>query len=419
MIARGLPRGDDLVGSAWRAAVLLALAILPALSGAGLAVEVGGKIVDARTGEPVAGAIITAAGGNFRADDGGVFRIDDAGGEIGVRASGYRQLLLPLDHAEIALDPVAPRAVHLSLSALGDPSLREAVLGLASTTRVNALVIDVKDEQGALALRGPDGPEAAELKALLGRLHRDGIYAIARIVLFQDGALVAAHPELALKSADGSPVREANGVAWVDPRNKTVWDYDLAIASAAARLGFDEVQLDYIRFPTVAFAMPVAIDPSQDPSRDRRETIRGFLAQARAALSPYNVFLAADVFGYASFDPNDTNIGQNIEDIAAEVDYVCLMLYPSALKTGLPGSRMPLDHPNRIVAQSLRRAQQRTGLPAVRFRPWLQAFPDFSFDGRPFRRAEILAQTMAAEDFGADGWMLWHTHSVYAAEDLP
>lgn len=154
-------------------------------------------------------------------------------------------------------------------------------------------------------------------------------------------------------------------------------------------------------------------------SDDRRSAVRGFLAAAREALKTYNVFVAADIFGYASWDSNDTNVGQKLEDVAAEVDYVSLMLYPSAFKTGLPGSRMPLDHPDKIVDLSLRRALQRTRLPAVRFRPWLQAFPDFRFDGRPFKRPEILAQTQAAESFGADGWMLWNSQSVYAAEDLP
>jgi hypothetical protein len=403
------------------AAALAALLLLPGRAGHGG--EISGTVVDARTGAPIAGAIVSAEGTISRTDETGAFHLPDAARRIGIRAFGYwpRQWS-SLDRPDIALEPVLPRAVHLSMSALRDPMLREAVVGLASTTQVNALVIDVKDEQGALALRQPEelgSPEGqgetADLRALIDRLHRDRIYAIARIVVFKDGALAQAHPELALTAADGSAVREADGIPWVDPRNRAVWTYNLAIATEAARLGFDEIQLDYVRFPTVAFAMQVAIDPSQD----RRETIRGFLREARAALSPYNVFLAADVFGYASWDPSDTNIGQNLEDIAGEVDYICLMLYPSAFKTGLPGSRMPLDHLGEIVEQSLRHAQQRTGLAAIRFRPWLQAFPDFNFDRRPFKRAEITAQTRAADGFGADGWMLWHTHSIYAEEDLP
>jgi hypothetical protein len=131
------------------------------------------------------------------------------------------------------------------------------------------------------------------------------------------------------------------------------------------------------------------------------------------------VFVAANVFGYASWDPSDTNIGQNLEEIAKEVDYICLMLYPSAFAHGIPGSRMPLENPGRIVDLSLRKAQGRTGLPAIRFRPWLQAFRDDRFDGRPFARAQITAQTRIADQFGSDGWMLWNARSIYSVDALP
>lgn len=387
-----------------------------------------GKVIDAATQQPISGAIVTLGSTSVHTKKDGSFKIDGNGDQIGIRAYGYlrHQLALPQSYneqLEILLHSFTPRAVYLSLSSIDDFPLREEVVDLLYTTQINALVIDVKNEQGRTiafpnhvplkgrnSLGGNNG--TADMWKLVNRLLQNGMYAIARIPVFMDNYLAETHPELALKTEDGSILRDNNGIAWTDPRNKTVWDYNIAIAVEAARLGFDEIQFDYIRFPSVTYAQ-------KQTDEVRRAAIRGFLAEARTALMPYNVFVAADVFGYASWDPNDTNIGQKLEDIATEVDYICLMLYPSSFKHGIPAARMPLDHPEKIVNLSLRRAQQRTGLSSVRFRPWLQAFRDHNFDHRPFQRPEIIAQINAAENFGTNGWMLWHPRSIYVMEHLP
>jgi len=382
-----------------------------------------GSVIDARTRRPIAGAIVTLANTTVQTRRDGSFRIEGEGASVGVRAHGYSRHdgvvpPSPADRIEVRLWHLSPRAVYLSLSAMGNPELREAVARLPGATRVNSLVLDVKDDMGDLALptpgdgvaRGPD--RSREFKNLLDRFRREKLYTIARIAVFKDERLARARPELALRAEDGSVVLDNDGKAWTDPRHRAIWDYNIAFAVEAARRGFDEIQFDFVRFPSVTAAPQLSADT-------RRAAIRGFLAQARAALVPYNVFVAADVFGYASWDPGDNNIGQKLEDIAAEVDYVCLMLYPSSFKRGLPTARQPLNRADRIVSLSLRKAQRRTGLPAVRFRPWLQAFPDYNFDRRIFGQREIGAQVRAAERFGSGGWMLWNLHSLYIARDLP
>lgn len=424
--------GGALARSAWAAAVLLAALtiVLSAWTRTGIDARPDGTVLDVVSRRPIGGAIITIAGATVRSGKDGSFRTGAASGEIGIRAHGYSrgQATLPQSRdapLEIGLRPVLPRAVYLSSSGLKDRLLREALLGLRATTQVNALVIDVKDDRGALWAEGAgaamvrepagDAVGGTNMSALIERLHKNEMYAIARIVVFKDDNLLQAHPETALKARDGSVLRDNDGTGWTDPRNRAVWAYNIAVAVAAARMGFDEIQFDYVRFPSINVAALQSIVDSET----RREAVRGFLAEARAALLPYNVFVAADVFGYASWDPSDTNIGQNLEDIAGEVDYVCLMLYPSSFRQGLPGSRMPLDNPERIVDRSLRHARERTRLPPIRFRPWLQAFPDYYFDHRPFGRAQITAQTQVADQFGSDGWMLWNAQSTYRAEALP
>jgi hypothetical protein len=140
--------------------------------------------------------------------------------------------------------------------------------------------------------------------------------------------------------------------------------------------------------------------------------------EARRRLIPYNVFLSADVFGYVCWNLDDTGIGQRIEDLFPALDYISPMLYPSSFQYGIPGYRNPLANPYEIVHRSLEQAKERTKLPSVRFRPWLQAFRDYAFDRRSFGAAEIRIQIDAAETFGSAGWMLWDPRNAYTAAGL-
>jgi len=215
---------------------------------------------------------------------------------------------------------------------------------------------------------------------LLGTLKERGIYTIARIVVFKDNLLGAARPDLAIKTANGQLWRDREGLVWMDPSKKEVWDYNIAIAEEAARNGFDEIQFDYVRFPD----QKGPIFDKANTEKNRVNAISGFLQEARKRLIPYNVFLAADIFGYVAWNQNDTYIGQRLDSIAASVDYLALMLYPSGFQFGIPGYTNPVEHPYEIIFRTLEKAQQRTGIPAVRFRPWLQGFRDYAFDKRNF-----------------------------------
>jgi len=248
-----------------------------------------------------------------------------------------------------------------------------------------------------------------DMAALVYQLHQQGLYLIARIVVFKDLPLATANPRLAVRRVDGSVWHDREGLAWVDPFSPEVWRYNLDIAEAAARLGFDEIQFDYLRFPDsrgLVFSRP-------NTRINRVTAIGDFLQAARQRLMPYNVFLAADIFGYVCWNENDTAIGQQIEKLGGLVDYISPMLYPSGFTWGIPGDRNPVANPYATVERSLQRARERTGLPGVRFRPWLQAFRDYAFDRRVFGEQEIHAQIDAAESVGTDGWMLWNPRNQY------
>ncbi len=217
-----------------------------------------------------------------------------------------------------------------------------------------------------------------------------------------------------MKTRAGRLWRDREDPAWTDPFRREVWDYNIALAVEAARDGFDEIQFDYVRFPDAPGL--AYVQPSTEDSRVR--AVEGLLAEARRRLVAYNVFLAADVFGYVCWNLGDTGIGQTLETLVSHLDYLSPMVSPSAYQFGIPGYRNPVANPYEIVSLTSMRAGERTGLPAVRFRPWLQAFHDYAFDRRPFRAADIRAQIRAAERFGTNGWVLWHPHNVYSHEGL-
>jgi hypothetical protein len=190
--------------------------------------------------------------------------------------------------------------------------------------------------------------------------------------------------------------------------------YNIGVAREVAEAGFDEIQFDYARLPDTTGL--VYREP--DTQQNRVAAIDAFLREARTALVPYNVFLAIDIFGYVCWNPDDTRIGQQLERIAEVVDYISPMLYPSSFQFGIPGHRNPVQHPYEIVHRSLERAVERTRLAPVRFRPWLQAFPDYAFRGGSFTGGEVRRQISAAEDIGTNGWMLWNPHNRYSRADV-
>lgn len=414
--------------SIWFCVFLYIVSFLPAAASAsGYA---GGRVMDFQTHRPLEGAIVTGNNEVVRTDGNGMFVIKNAAVKIGIRAYGHArgEVILPAapvkEPVNVYLRSFAPKALYLTYYGIGSRLLRESALNLAKETEINSLVIDVKGDRGvitytsAIPLASEIGAQRLviikDIKGLIQSLREKGIYTVARIVVFKDDLLGAARPDLAVRTQDGRIFRDRENLTWVDPSRQAVWDYNISIAVEAAQNGFDEIQFDYVRFPDkkgLRFAVP-------NTEENRVKYITGFLSEAYRKLTPYNVFVAADIFGYASWNLDDTQIGQKIQNIASCVDYLSLMLYPSGFQFGIPGYRNPVAHPYEIVSLTLKKAQERTKIPAVRFRPWLQAFRDYAFDRRYFYGPEIRSQIKAAEEFGSNGWMLWNPRNVYKDDGL-
>lgn len=412
------------------AVALTSALTLPALSFSAAALSVDGSVIEATTKKPLADAFVTLGSSAVRTDKNGAFHIEGDGTELRARAYGHTRTIQTLDTTAakapltVQLQPFTPKGIYLSSFGISSLKLRNSALDLVHNTQINTFVIDIKTDTAmvthktAVPLATEIGAQKLVLKKdlpeLITKLHEQGIYTIARIVTFKDNLLAQAHPELAIRTAGGQIFRDREGLAWVDPFKTEVWNYNIALAEEAAQMGFDEVQFDYVRFPDkrgLVFSKP-------NNEENRVAAINGLFTAARKKLEPYNVFLAADIFGYVAWNLDDTEIGQRIVDVMQHVDYASPMLYPSGFQFGIPGVRDPVANSRDIVYRSLARARERANVDPVRFRPWLQAFKDYAFDRRHFGQNEIQQQIEAAERFGSDGWLLWNPRNVYVADNI-
>ena len=300
----------------------------------------------------------------------------------------------------------------------------EELIRTVERTELNAVVIDIKDSTGRIAYDsqvplarqiGANEGRIRDIDALLSRCHRGAIYTIARIVLFQDPHLAKARPEWAVKDAGGGIWRDRKGLSWMDPACQEVWRYNLELAKEAALKGFDEVQFDYVRFPSDG-KISLCTFPCWDKGVPKHEVIRQFFAWASSELAPYKVALSVDLFGLTLWRDDDLNIGQRIIDAMYYVDYICPMVYPSHYPPQFLGFQNPADHPYEIVYQSLIRGQSvlSQGRARARLRPWLQ---DFNLGAR-YDAEKILLQKQAVYDAQSFGWVFWNPQNRYTEAAL-
>jgi hypothetical protein len=392
-----------------------------------------GRVLDGDTGRPLPGASVWYGATEVLTDGDGRFILDTPTGQpsaLIVKRPGYEKKELSVAGLEaiVRLRSKTIRAAYLTYYGIGDRKIRERVLELVGRTELNAVVIDVKGDRGLIPYRtevpaaleaGAQGPVIIkDFEGLLAGLKARGIYTIARIVVFKDNVLANHRKDLAIiDTRTGRPWLDNEKLAWVDPFREEVWNYTIAIAKEAAAKGFDEIQFDYVRFPTDG-KLSAARYSRPNNSTTRLPTVAAFLAKARQELGPTGVFIAADVFGYTAFNTNDTDIGQRIEELAPHLDYICPMVYPSGYHVGIPGYRNPVTHPYEIVRESVRLIRQRSQHSVAHVRPWLQDFRDYAYDRRIFGVREIRAQIRGAAEGGAVGWMLWNPRNDYTGDAL-
>ncbi len=317
-------------------------------------------------------------------------------------------------------------AVHLTASAAGSKRYRQLRLEkMLSQTMINAVVVDIKEEDGWVYVPGVMMATNAgafqnaipDLSSWLTELRARGIYSVARIVVFKDNILPRKRPSLGVHTVNGELWSDRKKTTWLDPYNREAWRYPLLIAQHAARAGFDEVQFDYIRFPTDGNLKSMHF--SRPYSRtEASQALVEFLRQARKLLHPLGTKISIDVFGLTTTVSSGMGIGQQMGPMAAQVDFVCPMTYPSHYNKGEYGIPIPNNAPYRTIHMAMHDALKVLGpSQAAKLRPYFQ---DFSLKGRGIRYGpnEVRAQIQAAADLGVMNWTLWNASCHYTLSAL-
>jgi hypothetical protein len=320
--------------------------------------------------------------------------------------------------------PSSVKAVYLSSWAAGNAKFRKHLFDLVDTTEINAVVFDVKDYTGRISYK-VDDPELAkfgsveeripDIKEFIEELHARNVYVIGRISSFQDSYLVKVHPEWAVKTKSGGIWQDYKGVKWLDAGATPVWDYVVAIGRDAYNQGFDELNFDYIRFPSDGPMKDT--DYTWSEGKSRQEVMRSFFEYINGQFASSSAVISADLFGLVTSSADDLGIGQVLGDALVNFDYVAPMVYPSHFGKGYRGIEKPATEPYNVIKYSMESGIQKalaaTTTP-LKLRPWLQAF-DL---GAEYTPALVRAQIQATYDVGLTSWMLWNAASVYDKEAL-
>jgi hypothetical protein len=309
--------------------------------------------------------------------------------------------------------PIEVRGVHVTMGLASLPGKLDEYLDLQGDG-LTALELDVKDENGQVGFVTPRVPLATSVGAardyyaagdVVRRAHERGLYIIGRVVVFEDPMLSRGRPDLAIRRTDGSVWRDTAGLGWTNPYDKRVWKYNVDVAVAAARAGFDEIMFDYVRFPSDGDVQDTVY--RNERSLAKRAAVPAFLRYARSRLDRYDVRIAAAVFGLSG--ARDLGIGQIPRRMARYLDTVYAMTYPSLFAPGELGLQDPSTTPGATVTRALRRFELALRGRDVLVIPWVQ---DFSFTV-PYGLDEVRAQIEAARLSGAKGYMLWNAEGLY------
>jgi hypothetical protein len=408
-----------------------------------------GQAVDAQTGESIPGVVVYAYDRDVcqgiacrgttpvvygDAAEDGSFQLSGlpANPQLMLKAPGY-SLYFPeaLEGGDCdaplcltaSMEPFEARGFYVPFHYLYDRALIESRLDLIEQSPdLNAVVIDIKSDYGELAW-DPQNPIAQEIgvfpdsimtaQEFLEEAQQRGIYTIARFVTFKDDALAEGKPEWALRLRSNPDViwKDGEDLAWADPYLPEVRQYEIDLAKELSALGFDEIQFDYFRFSGLRDHNMLTYSVESTPE-NRREAITNFSRDLLAALKPYGIFTAIDVFGSIILNGNEPFIGQNLADMAQGLDYLNPMIYPQVWWPGtFPGCDEPVLCPYKVIHDSMAIVREIVPLP-TRIRPWLQGYPkNFRTEG-PARGydydvPEMMIQRQAAEDANAEGWLFW------------
>lgn len=384
-----------------------------------LAVQTASGLVLDDSGDPLQGAVVRSGDATAISAGDGTYLLEGVVNEdeVTITAPGFESTSAVVSNGEVDGAQLAPqmvKAVYANIDLLTTDGGLDSLIEIANTTEINAIVIDVKEgavfydsEVQFFEDAGTIRP-FYDLANILDQLEENDIYTIARVVVFQDPLVAQARPDLAVQDTNGGLWLNVQDIAWVNAFHEELWDANIELSVELVERGFDEIQYDYVRFPSDG-DLTTAEFGREYTSEAREAAITEFMKRSHEAINAAGGFLAADLFGFVTIVDDEQYIGQRFSALEPHLDFVCMMIYPSHFETGniasAPGH--PNDYPYETILESLQRAEQIVHGSGAKFRPWLQDFSYYFNDLRDYTPADVRAQIDAAEEFGASGWMLW------------
>jgi hypothetical protein len=317
--------------------------------------------------------------------------------------------------------PATVRALYVNRWATQSPKRMKRFIAIADSTEINGLVLDMKDEFGlnyisrdtTVTRNAGRGGSVPKLREMLDTLRAHGIVSIARLVVFKDSVAARMNPTRTIRKPDGTPWRDKQGLAWVDPYDPVIREYNIRVAEEMARVGFDEIQFDYIRFPEPYPSLPKQIFPDAK-GVSKPQALQDFLKAACARINAAGARCTADIFGLVTTVRGALEIGQEWEKISPAVEVVLPMTYPSHYPRGSFGVARPNADPETIQRVAIAKAHDRDIALGIKtpehVRPWIQAF---TLGAPPYGPDQITAQKNGIYAAGYDGWVLWSPGSKY------
>ena len=323
-------------------------------------------------------------------------------------------------------DPV--KAIYMTSWVAGTSSMRERLITLIDETEVNAVIIDIKDDTGKISYLIESEPfkslESSEnripnIQEFIARLHDKNIYVIGRIATFQDPYLIKKWPSEAVKTKTDKEKlwRDRKGIGWFDAGSPKVWGYVVALAEESYRVGFDEINFDYVRFPSDGNMQDIYFPLSE--GKTKPEVLESFFVHLDEKLRTDEkpIPISVDIFGMTTTNTDDLGIGQVLEKTLPYFDFVAPMVYPSHYPNTWSGIKNPAEQPYEVIKIAMAKAVERAvamGEDPQKLRPWLQ---DFNL-GATYTAEMVRAQIQATYDVGLDSWFIWDPKNIYTKKAL-
>lgn len=336
--------------------------------------------------------------------------------DIYLRVDRIRDLKIKKQHIEM---PESVKAIYMSSWVASTPSLRKKLIDFIDESEINSIVVDVKDYSGLISfdienelidLYATDSQRIHDIDDFIKDLHDRNIYIIARVTVFQDPLLAKQKPEFAFKRIDNGQVwKDRKGLAFIDPQKKEAWEYFAVLAEETYKKGFDEINFDYIRFPSDG---DISNIDYQLNGMSKMDVMKDFYVFLDERLRSQDIPISADLFGHTASQGEVPGIGQNLADALPYFDAIAPMVYPSHYHNHYLGFANPADHPYEVVYNEMKLARKKSkslGLPDVSLRTWIQ---DFDL-GADYDADKVRDQIKASYDAGVSSYMVWDPKNKY------